>query len=231
VTPPRRAAAVALAALLAAAAVATASCGGSEPAPPPSEAEGEELATDEVEPPDGEAPAPLARLVVAVYYPSADGNGLTGETREIFDTRAPADRAKQIVTELLGDPTGGGAHGILPSGTRLRQVYVTEDGTAWIDFSSDLQKGLGGGSTQELLVVYSIVNSIALNVAEIERVGILIDGAEVTTLNGHLDMRRPFAANRSLILDPAAEQPAQAAPPPEPERRADEAEPAATGPV
>jgi hypothetical protein len=60
--------------------------------------------------------------------------------------------------------------------------------------------------------VYSIVNSIALNVPEIQRVGILIDGAAVATLNGHLDTRRPFVPDRSLIFDPAADVPTEAVP-------------------
>jgi hypothetical protein len=162
-------------------------------------------------------PAPVPRLIVAIYYPASDGNGLAGETHEIFDTRAPADRAKQIVADLISGPTQEGALPALPSGTRLRQVYVTEDATAWVDLSSDVQKGLGGGSTQEILVVYSVVNSIVLNVPEIERVGILIDGAEAETLNGHLDLRRPFRPNRSLILEPGNAQPSETVPEPGPD--------------
>jgi len=155
---------------------------------------------------------PIGRLVVAVYYAAGYGDGLTAETHEIFETRSPGDRAKQIVADLISGPTLEGAYPAIPAGTRLRQVYVIEDGTAWVDFSSDLRKGLGGGSAHELLAVYSVVNSIALNIPEIHRVGILIDGAEATTLNGHMDLRKPFVPDRSIIVDPVVEGPREAAP-------------------
>jgi spore germination protein GerM len=88
----------------------------------------------------------------------------------------------------------------LPPTTRLRQVFVLEDGTAYLDFSPELRQGIGGGSEEEILAVYSIVNSVAINIPEIRRVGILINGRPVPTLNGHLDLRRPLRPDFKLIL-------------------------------
>lgn len=210
----RRRAAAALAGL-ASIALTAAACDRAAPAPPPAAAPPVERPADEGgEQGDAEpfVAEPIGRQVVAVYYASEYDDGLTGEAHEIFDTAAPGDRAKQIVAELISGPALEGAQRAIPAGTRLRQVYVLEDGTAWIDFSSDLRKGLGGGSTQELLAVYSIVDSIALNIPEIRRVGILIDGEEAATLNGHVDLRKPFVPDRSLILEPVAEDPQEAAP-------------------
>ena len=90
----------------------------------------------------------------------------------------------------------------LPGSTQLRQVYVLDNGVAYLDFSEDLADGVGGGSMGEQLTVYAIVNSVALNVSEIDRVGMVIDGKTVETLNGHTDLRRPLAPNYSLILAP-----------------------------
>ena len=39
-----------------------------------------------------------------------------------------------------------------------------QDGTAYLDFSEDLAAAIGGGSMRELLTVYSIVDSVVLNV-------------------------------------------------------------------
>jgi spore germination protein GerM len=104
----------------------------------------------------------------------------------------------------------------VPPGTRLRQIYVLEDGTAYVDFSVDLRDGISGGSMEEILTVYSIVDSVALNVPEIQRVGILINGEPVESLNGHLDLRYPLSPDLSLIVDAEAfEEP----PPPSPRRR------------
>ena len=136
-----------------------------------------------------------------IYYPAIDGDGLIGESHEIFRTTAPGDRAKQILADLISGPIEEGAMSALPPGTHLRQVYVLEDGTAFVDFSSDLEQGMSGGSTEEMFTVYAIVNSVVLNIPEIHRVGILIEGKPVDTLNGHLDLRRPLPPNLSIIAD------------------------------
>jgi spore germination protein GerM len=160
------------------------------PAPPPAEEESE-----------GEAPSQsLSRYTVKAYFPAAGGNGLIGEYREIFQTVTPGDRAKQIVAELIAGPVNSRALPAVPEGTRLRQAYVLDDGTAFLDFSSDLVEGMGGGSMEELLTVYSIVDSVVLNVSEIRRVGILVEGEVIETLNGHMDLRRPLRPNSRLIL-------------------------------
>jgi hypothetical protein len=146
--------------------------------------------------PEGEG---MRRLSVLIYFPSAVARGLIGEPHEIFETTAPGDRAKQILADLISGPETELALTALPPGTRLRQVYVLEQGTAFVDFSTDLKRGLGGGSTEELFTVSSIVNSVTLNVPEIRRVGILINGEPVETLNGHLDLRRPLSPDPSII--------------------------------
>jgi hypothetical protein len=82
------------------------SCGGGDREPPPApDAPVETLEDGTPIAPIGEGNESLPRLVVAVYYPAGDGNGLTGEAHEIFDTREPGDRAKQIVADLITGPT------------------------------------------------------------------------------------------------------------------------------
>jgi spore germination protein GerM len=154
---------------------------------------------------DEDAPSDVMRhLHVLIYFPATEGDGLSGEPREIFLTKAPGDRAKQVLAELIAGPTQPTSLRALPHGTLLRQVYVLDDGTAWVDFSRDLRVGLGGGSAGELFAVYAIVNSVALNIPEIHRVGILIDGEPVETLNGHVDLRRPLPPDTSVIVQTAA---------------------------
>lgn len=162
---------------------------------PPGVARIEVVPESEAEPVD-EA---MRRLNVLVYFPSGESDALIGEPREIFMTSAPGDRAKQILADLISGPEDERALRAVPRGTRLLQVYVLEQGTAYVDFSAELKRGMGGGSTEELFTVYSIVNSVALNVPEIRRVGILIEGRPVETLNGHVDLRRPLPPDLSII--------------------------------
>jgi len=145
--------------------------------------------------------AAIERLLVMIYYPALEAEGLIGEVHEIFNTAAPGDRAKQIVADLISGPTTDLALRAIPPGTRLRQIFVLEGGIAFVDFSKDLEQAIAGGSTHELLAVYSIVNSLVLNIPDIRRVGILINGRPVETLNGHLDLRRPLPPDTSYISD------------------------------
>jgi len=187
---------------------AAVSCGGGDGAPDagapgPGDAEPQADGSDAGEP--DSALEPLPRDEVEVFYPSAAGDGLAGERHEIFSTATPGDRVKQIVADLIGGPANPGHARALPAGTRLRQAWVLEDeSVAFLDFSSELAEGVGGGSTNELLTVYSIVNSVVANVDEVERVAILINGRTVESLNGHLDLRRPLAADWSLVVGGSA---------------------------
>ena len=149
---------------------------------------------------EGEADQPLRTATVEIYFPSALSDGLVGEFREIFDTVTPGDRAKQIIADLISGPTSDDCLRAVSPSTRLRQVYVLSDGTAYLDFSSELTEGVGGGSMTELLTVYAIVDSVALGVREVKRVAILINGRPLETMNGHLDLRRPLKPNPRLIL-------------------------------
>ena len=43
------------------------------------------------------------------------------------------------------------------------------------------------------MTVYTIVNALLTNLPDLQEVQILIDGQEVDTLAGHVDLRRPLA--------------------------------------
>lgn len=185
--------------------IALPGCRGGGDAPPPEEAPADEAATvdegAEEEAPEQEASvAPLPQSSVEIYFPSALDNGLVGEFREIFNTATPGDRAKQIVNNLIEGPQKVEALRAVPPGVRLRQAFVMQGGTVYLDFSSELTEGVAGGSMAELMTVYAIINSVALNVREARRVQILVNGRPLETLNGHLDLRRPLRPDTSLIL-------------------------------
>jgi len=58
-----------------------------------------------------------------------------------------------------------------------------------------------GGSTNELLTIYALVNTVTANISSVERVQILIDGHQADTLAGHVDLRRPFERDASLVRE------------------------------
>ena len=161
-------------------------------------------AADEVAAP--EAAAPPSKISVTVYFPSASDDKLTGEPREIVETAPPAERGAQILAALIEGPQTPAGRPAVPAGTTLRHLWIRDDGTAYADFSEELAKGMSGGTSDEILTLYAIVDSLALNVPEIKRVGVLVGGRERDTLGGHVDVRRPLRPDRSLLATPATKE-------------------------
>jgi hypothetical protein len=58
----------------------------------------------------------------------------------------------------------------------------------------------------ELLTVYALVNAVVANLPTVQRVQLLVNGQEVDTLAGHVDLRRPLAGNQSLVREDAESQ-------------------------
>ncbi len=137
-------------------------------------------------------------LPVYVYFADAGNDFLSGEQRAIQPSADPAAGCRLLVEELIRGPRGDLAE-TLPRKTRLRALYLGPDKTAYVDLTRDVSTGLAGGIKTELLAVYSIVNTLVLNVSEVEQVKILIEGEESETLSGHVDIRFPFKADILLI--------------------------------
>jgi spore germination protein GerM len=77
-------------------------------------------------------------------------------------------------------------------------MYILEDRLV-VDFSKELSQNFHGGLMAEMLAVYSIADTIILNVPEIKQVQILIDGEMRATLAGGIDLSAPLGANINLI--------------------------------
>ena len=133
-----------------------------------------------------------------VYFADRDNSYLSAEKRVFTRADSPVDAGRQIIEALIKGPQKGLVR-TTPSGTLLRALYLTPDGTAYVDLNEAVTTRHPGGCKTEILTVYSIVNSLILNIPEIESVKILVDGRETRTLAGHLDIRFPFKADMLLI--------------------------------
>lgn len=138
------------------------------------------------------------RLAVNLYFADPERDGLKAERRSIAPGDALSTTITRTLQELIRGPQGKLINAI-PANTRILDVRIDRDGVAWVDFSTQLSRAHPGGSSAEIMTVYSIVNTVLLNFKEIKRVGILIDGSSVDTLAGHIDCTDPFAADRRLI--------------------------------
>jgi hypothetical protein len=137
-------------------------------------------------------------LPVELHFP-ADPSGLRVERRQLTTTRAPRDQVRQIAAALLGGPTTPGLVRPLPQEVALGGVVLTADGTAYVDLRwAEHEDPPPAGSAAETQVVYSFVNSIALNVPQAKQVVLLWNGEQRLTFAGHLDTSRPLAPNQAL---------------------------------
>lgn len=85
-----------------------------------------------------------------------------------------------------------GYYSAIPAGTPLHTVYFTQNGDAYVDLGHEMVANHTGGSLDEILSVYAIVDAITVNMPDVTGVQILIDGKDVDTLAGHLDLRSPL---------------------------------------
>jgi spore germination protein GerM len=145
------------------------------------------------------AQPPAARKITAtLYYLSDDGMSLVGAQREVPYAADVAEQARAIVeAQLAAAPP---LVSVIPGGTKLRQVFVTERGDAFVDLSADVTANHPGGALEETLTVYSIVDALTVNLPAILRVQILVGGKEVDTLAGHVDLRQPLAKSLEWVV-------------------------------
>jgi spore germination protein GerM len=148
-------------------------------------------------PPAG-AEAKTSTKTVTLFFLADADDLLHRETREIAAGPTAADEAERALAELVK----GSEKGLvspLPPETRVRQVFVGQDGVATVDFSRDIVEKFSYGSTMELAAVYAVVNTLAFNFKSVKRVVILVEGAEKETLGGHVDLSRAFLPDYSLV--------------------------------
>jgi len=142
---------------------------------------------------------PGARKITAtLFYVSTDGHLLTGATRDVPFADGVALQARAIIEAQLAPPAAPLVSAI-PADTKLRDVFVTERGDAFVDLSNEVSTRHSGGSLDEILTIYTIVDALTVNLPAITRVQILVDGKEVETLAGHVDLRHPLAKSLQWV--------------------------------
>jgi hypothetical protein len=119
----------------------------------------------------------------------------------------PAERARLALDVLIASPPDP-VQRTLPADTVLLALYVLPDGTAIADFSDALSGETPSGIASEQLAVDSISRTLHASLPAAQRLRILIQGQEVETLAGHVDLTGAF----DLADQPAPAAEPQAAP-------------------
>ncbi len=156
------------------------------------------LALPSIPEPETSSEEPPETKTITLFFLSEQDGLLHGEEREIFSNSSLIFEIKQTIEELLVGSDNGYISPFPPE-SRLREVFMTEGGIVYVDFSREIQDKHLSGARAEISTVYSVVNSLAINFESIKKVFILVDGNEKETLKGHVDISRPLVPMYNLI--------------------------------
>ena len=141
----------------------------------------------------------VAMRMVSLYYESPDLL-LAPERRNLPLPENPAAALDLVMRELLKGSANAAVPRLLPGDTVVRAAYLLPDGTAFVDLGGPtLTQGWATGSHQELMAVYSVVQTVTANFPEARKVRMLVNGEPAETLGGHVSLARSFTPQPSIV--------------------------------
>ena len=123
------------------------------------------------------------KMNVKVYYPDESGLRLVGVNREV-EVSNPDGKYKAAVEAVMTPPKEKNLTKVVSNNSSL--------------ISKNIKIGFVGGSTGEELLIGSVVNTLT-EFKEVNAVKFLIDGQEVETLSGHMDLSAPIKRMENLM--------------------------------
>jgi spore germination protein GerM len=157
--------------------------------------------SEAVETPASSPSTEAAHITATLFFGTPDGQALVPLRRDVPLAPNVVEQGKQILMAQLTEPGPTPYVSVIPEGTTLLAFYVTDRGDAFVDLSPEVMSGHPGGSLNELLTVYALVNAVTSNLPAARRVQILVGGREIDTLAGHVDLRRPLSRDPSLVRE------------------------------
>jgi spore germination protein GerM len=136
---------------------------------------------------------------VFLYFTNSENSALEAEKQKIQFSSDTREFAEKLIKDLLKGPSGSGFMSAVPENTKLLSLYIQDNSIAVLDFSEEIRENHPGGSQAEILTIYSIVNTLTLNIDEIKEVKILINGKEAETLAGHIALSFPLKENLTIV--------------------------------
>jgi spore germination protein GerM len=125
---------------------------------------------------------------------------LVREIRNVPLPENPAGALSQVARELLKGSANAGVPHIFPRDTVVRATFLLPDGTAFVDLGGNtLAQGWGTGSHEELMAVYSVVQTVTTNFPDAKRVRILVNDEPAETLAGHVNLSRALLPSATYV--------------------------------
>lgn len=137
------------------------------------------------------------KTTVSLYFGDEMGEGLVLERRNV---EIPSSSTVEgvIVDEILKGPSVANNISVIPSGVKVLSVE-TKNRVCFVNLSKEFVDKFTGGSSGEILIIYSIVNSLT----ELDTVGsvqFLIEGEKKDSLS-HMAINEPIVRDKSVIIE------------------------------
>jgi spore germination protein GerM len=128
---------------------------------------------------------------------------LVPETRTLQLPQNEAAALSTVLRELVKGSANASIPRLLPEDAVVRATYLLPDGTAIVDLGGpSLTDGWNTGSHGELMAIYSIVQTLAVNFPTVRRVRMVVNGQPAETLAGHIRIDRALRPMPSLLKQP-----------------------------
>ena len=102
-----------------------------------------------------------------------------------------------MLDALMAGPGVSGFSRIFPETTRVNALFITEGGAAYVDLGVEgpaFEDAIG-----EYLGIYSLVNTLAVNIPAVRQVKILVNGSDNGVLGNHLSLSSFFTTNMRIV--------------------------------
>lgn len=129
---------------------------------------------------------PSERVVLFIAHD--DDGTLRGESAEIPMPSGRQQRAEELLRALLSRYLDKDSPHRLGPGADIRSVYLVDPGVAVIDVNSAFADTHRSGVLVEELTVASLIQTVSVNIPNLLKVRILVEGKERETLAGHADL-------------------------------------------
>ncbi|MBQ3181968.1 MAG: GerMN domain-containing protein [Clostridia bacterium] len=137
------------------------------------------------------------KTTVSLYFGDEMGEGLVLERRNV-EIPSSSTVERVIVDEIIKGPVTSGNISVIPAGVKVLSVE-TKNRVCFVNLSKEFIDRFTGGSSGEVLTVYSIVNSLT----ELDTVGsvqFLVEGEKKDSLS-HMAINEPIARDKSVIIE------------------------------
>lgn len=134
-----------------------------------------------------------------VYFADSPGIYLKSVKKMFPSSSDDHILAKQIIEYLIQGPMNRDLNPTWPDQAAMNSIFIADDNTAYVDMEIEPEMTAYMDCRDETLAVYSLVNSLIVNIPKIKKVKILVKGRDAATLAGHVNLEYYYKTNMLIV--------------------------------